>query len=84
MALLEHLVLESSVVDWQLSILKDEFLHNMAVIYIYGKDLCQTDEHVVLDSIFWVNERCQLLREVDCLVHCNLSCLFLVLLEEES
>ena len=40
MALLEHLVLESSVIDWQLSVLKDEFLHDVAVVHVYRKDLC--------------------------------------------
>ena len=84
MALLEHLVLQSPVIDWQLSVLKNEFLHDVAVVHVYGKDLCQADEHIVLHSVFWVNEGRELLREVDRLVHRDLSCLFLVLLEEES
>ena len=84
MALLEHLVLQSPVIDWQLSVLENEFLHNVAVVHVYGKDLCEADEHIVLDSVFWVNEGRELLREVDRLLHRDLSCLFLVLLEEES
>ena len=84
MALLEHLVLQSPVIDWQLSVLENEFLHNVAVVHVYGKDFCEAYEHIVLDSVFWVNEGRELLREVDRLVHRDLSCLFLVLLEKES
>ena len=81
-ALLEHLVLQRFVViDGQLAVLKDELLHDMAVVDIYGQDLSQADEHVVLDAVLGVDKRRQLLREVDCLVHGYLSGLFLVLLE---
>ena len=83
MALLEHLVFQSPVIDWQLSVLKNEFLHNVAVVHVYRKDLCKADKYIVLHSVFWVNEGRKLLREVDRLVHRDLSCLFFVLLEEE-
>ena len=81
MAFLEHFVLESSVIDGQLSILENESLHDVAVVDVDGEDFSQADENIVLDAIFRIDERCKLLREVDCLIHCNLSSLFFVFLE---
>ena len=81
MAFLEHFVLESSVIDGQLSILENESLHDVAVVDVDGEDFCQADEHVVLDAVFRIDERSKLLREVDSLIHSNLSSLFFVFLE---
>ena len=82
-ALLEHLMLQRSVVNWQLTVLQDEFLHDVAVVHVYGKNLSQADENIVLHSVLGVNEWSQFLREINGLVHRHLSSLLLVLLEKE-
>lgn len=83
MALLEHLVLEIRVVDWQLSVLQDEFLHHVAVVCVDRKDLDKAEEDFALDSVLGVDEGRELLREVDRLIDGHLCSFFLVLLEEE-
>ena len=84
-ALLEHLMLQRSVVSHgQFPVLEDELLHDVAVVDVDGEDLGQADEDVVLDAVLGVDKRRQLLGEVDCLVHGHLGGLLLVLLEEES
>ena len=80
-ALLEHLVLQSPRVHWQLTVLEDEALHDVAVVYVYGEDLGEAHEDVVLHAVLRVDERRQLLRKVDRLVDRYLSRLFLVFLE---
>ena len=78
----KNLILQSSAVDRQLSILKDEPLHNVTVVVIDGENFGKTDEHVVLNAVLRVDERRQLLREVNGLINGNLSGLLLVFLEE--
>ena len=78
----KNLILQSSAIDGQLSILKDEPLHDVTVVVIYGEDLGKTDEHVVLNAVLGVDERRQLLGEVNGLIDCDLSCFLLVFLEE--
>ena len=80
----KNLVLESPAVDGQLSVLKDEPLHDVTVVVIYGENLSQTDEHVVLNAVLGVDERRQLLGEVNGLIDGDLSGLLLVFLEEIS
>ena len=77
-------MLQSSVIHWQLSVFEDEFLHGMAVVDVYGEDLGEADKHVVLDTVFRVDEGGQLLREVDCLIDGDLGSLLFVFLEEEG
>ena len=77
-------MLERSVIHWQLSILEDEALHDMAVVDVDAEDFGEADEHIVLHAVLRVDERRQLLRKVDCLIHCNLSGLFFVFLEQEG
>ena len=80
----KNLILQSSAIDRQLSILKDEPLHDVTVVVIYGENLSQTDEHVVLNAVLGVDERRQLLGEVNGLIDGDLSGLLLVFLEEIS
>ena len=84
MAFLEHLMLQSSVVHRQLSVFQNESLHDVAVVDIDRQDFAEADENVGLYAIFRVDERCKLLREVDCFVYSYLSGLLLVFLEQES
>ena len=46
--LLEHLVLQSPRVHWQLTVLEDEALHDVAVVDVDGEDLSQAHKHIVL------------------------------------
>lgn len=78
----KNLILQSSAIDRQLSILKDEPLHDVTVVVIYGENFGKTDEHVVLNAVLRVDERRQLLGEVNGLIDCDLSGFFLVFLEE--
>ena len=83
-ALLEHLVLQRPVIHGQLSVLKDEPLHGVAVVGVDREDFGEADEHFVLDSELRVDKGSKLLREVYCLVDSHLSSLLLVFLEEEG
>ena len=60
-ALLEHFVLQRPVIDRQLSVLEDEFLHDVAVVGVERKDLCEADENFVLHAVLRVDERRQFL-----------------------
>ena len=83
-ALLEHLVLQSPRVHWQLTVLEDEALHDVAVVDVDGEDLSQAHKHIVLHAVLGVNKRSQLLRKVDCLVDGHLRRILLILLEKEG
>ena len=76
------MILQGSAINRQLSILKDKPLHDVTVVVIYGENLGKTDEHVVLNAVLRVDERRQLLGEVNGLIDCDLSGFFLVFLEE--
>jgi len=82
-AFLKHLVLQSLVIHWQLSVLEDEALHDVAIVDVYREDLGEADEDVVLHAVLRVDEGRQLLCEVDRLVDGHLRSLFLVFLEQE-
>ena len=49
-------MLQSPVINWQLSVLQDETLHDVAVVNVYGEDLGQAHEDVVLNSKLRVDE----------------------------
>ena len=76
------MILQCSAIDGQLSILKDEPLHDVTVVVIYGENLGETDENIVLNAVLGVDERRQLLGEVNGLINGNLSGFLLVFLEE--
>ena len=78
----KDLILQGSAVNRQLSILKDKPLHDVTVVVIYGENLSKADEHVVLNAVLGVDERRQLLGEVNGLIDCDLSGFLLVFLEE--
>ena len=82
--LMEHCFLQRLVANWQLSILEDEALHDVAVVDVDGEDLSQAHKHVVLHAVLGVNERSQLLRKVDCLIDGHLRRILLILLEKEG
>ena len=58
MTFLEHLMLQSPVINGQLSILQNESLHNVAVVDIDREDLSETYKDIVLNAILRVDERC--------------------------
>ena len=60
-ALLEHLMLQSPRVHWQLTVLEDEALHDVAVVDVNGENLGQAHKHIVLHAVLGVDKRCQLL-----------------------
>lgn len=78
----KDLILQGSAVNGQLSILKDKPLHDVTVVVIYGENLSKADEHVVLNAVLGVDERRQLLGEVNGLIDCDLSGFLLVFLEK--
>ena len=84
MTLLEDLELECLVVDGQLSVLENEVFHDVAVVDVYREDFSETNEDVVLNAVFRVDEGSEFLSEVDGLINGNLGSLLLVLLEKEG
>jgi len=83
-AFLVNLEFQCLVVDLQLSVLVDELLHDVAVVYVYLEDLIETKEDFTLNAILRVDEGSELLCEVDSLVNGDLCSLFLVLVEQEG
>ena len=82
MALLEHFMLKGTILDRQLSIFKNEFLQNVAIVCVYGKDLGKANEDFFLNLIFWVDEWCQFFSEVYSFDDCNLSSFLFIFLEK--
>lgn len=61
MTLLIHHMLQILSTDWQLSVLDDEALHDVAVVDVDREDFGQAHEHTVLDLVLRIDERSQLL-----------------------
>ena len=73
---------QSGSLDWNLTILCDELVHYVAIVWIISQDNGQASIDVFLDSVLWMQEWSKFLWEVDRLVDGNIGGHIFILAEE--